>query len=373
MEVENKLRITLDSYWVVVNNLEDTFLENCLISVTNNFGKDIIFESFNLREYESRGFTLFYDNFAKDWIKEKLTVRIYNNHNLIYTKIFNNNQRCFLLLSDKNYEALTEQLIIGLTRYTNEDIYYYTIDFNSELEYKNLYKIRYDLNLSDSLFNRAQYIQFIKSKVFLDILNRGFNHVVFLDSDIQVVPNIKNIFNYYPNKGPILQKHIWEYTLVHGEYIPGPLVRKYLYIPENNQKYPQGITNVVIFNQTHKSLFERWEKICFSTEIGEALKYEFLHDELLLNCLMWKNDAVPQLVNFTVNILNSNEANFILNFKFDGYKQEINLNELNMGHNQMSYFYYNFEEELMGFHAIKDELEAHQVNECILNNNKQNV
>jgi hypothetical protein len=75
---------------------------------------------------------------------------------------------------------------------------------------------------------------------------------------------------------------MWDYTIVQGNYVPGPLLTEAMDLPK--QKYPQGVTNIVLFNQSHKQLFKEWNEICFSDKIDQIRRQEFMHDELILNC-----------------------------------------------------------------------------------------
>ena len=132
----------------------------------------------------------------------------------------------------------------------------------------------------DGDMNDNQFMQFLKPIIFLDVLEMGYRGVVFLDADIQIRPNIDETFKYLNEieDGPIFQKGAWNYTIAHGGYIPGPLLTETMDLPK--QKYPQCITNIVIFNKSHKDLFKKWDEICQSNEIDSIRKLEFMHDEI---------------------------------------------------------------------------------------------
>ena len=95
------------------------------------------------------------------------TLKIYQNHELIYEKKIHDKNKCIVLLSNKKFEDLTEQLIIGLSRYTTVDILHYTVNYESNLNYPNLKNIKWYID-GDS--TDGQYMQFIKAPIFLDVL-----------------------------------------------------------------------------------------------------------------------------------------------------------------------------------------------------------
>ena len=74
---------------------------------------------------------------------------------------------------------------------------------------------------------------------------------------------------------------MWDYTVVHGNYTPGPLLVEAMDLP--NQKYPQGVTNIVLFNQSHKELFREWEEICFSEKINSIRKFTHINFNFIIS------------------------------------------------------------------------------------------
>lgn len=103
-------------------------------------------------------------------------VKIFSNHELCYEKTFNDKTKCFVLLSNKKFELLTEQLIIGLNRYSNVDILHYTVDYKSDIEYDNLTNIEFSIKGDSS---DGGYMQFAKPSILLNVLERGYQAGVF--------------------------------------------------------------------------------------------------------------------------------------------------------------------------------------------------
>lgn len=348
---------------IKITNITDVKIENCLLDVKNILYGTICYQTFDLAPTEEKTFQISRDNFYTEWKDEKINVKLYSNHKLILDKIFNDKSKCFVILTNDKFEKLAEQLIIGLNRYTDIDILHYTIGYKSTLNYNNLTNIEFGI---DEDTNDPHYMQFSKAPVFLDVIESGWKKAIFLDVDIQVRPNIVKIIELLNEieDGPIFQKGAHDYTLVGNQYIPGPLVKNLLDLP--NQKYPHGITNVVLFTDKHKDLFKQWNDVCFSEEIKEIKKLEFLHDELILNCLMWKNNIKPKYYWFCLNIDSLEDVKFFYNYNNTNFNDRVNLNDYGIGHQFQSFIPYN-KDQIMFFHCIKNDLVAKDINEYILN------
>jgi autotransporter strand-loop-strand O-heptosyltransferase len=360
--IDRKVKIELDNNSIFITNLTKNRLENCFLDVKNILYGIVCESKFDLEPEETITLSKTLDNFHDQWKDEKLYFKMYSNHKKILDRYYNDKSKCFVLLTNSKFESLVEQLIIGLDKYTDIDILHYTIGYKSELNYNNLKNIEFEIN-EDT--NDSHYMQFAKAPVFLDVLNRGYKNAIFLDADIQVRPNIINLIKYLDEieDGPILQKGAHNFTFVNGNYIPGPLVKEYLNLPE--QKFPHGITNIVLFNHKHKNLFEEWEKICFSDEIKEIKKNEFLHDELLLNCLFWKLNIKPKYYFFATNVNSLEDVKFFYNFNNTNFNNKVDMNNYGQGHAFQSFFPYD-KEEVMMFHCIKDIEVAKSINNYVL-------
>jgi hypothetical protein len=356
----NKFSIETFDNSFFVKNVTDKMIPNCLVEVRNVFDHNVVFETTDFGPKETIKFKFIGNNFFDYWINDTLYTNIYSNHEKIYQKNVNEKTKCYVLYSNEKFEYLVEQLVIGLNNYSTADILHYTINYESNLDYPNLKNVRYDVS-GDT--KDGQYMQFIKPKVFLDVINLGYESAVFLDADIQVRPNIDDLFDYIKeiDDAPIFQKAAWDYTIVHGNYVPGPLLSDFMQLPK--QKFPQGVTNILIFNKKHKSLFEEWETICFSDEIDEIRKTEFLHDELLLNCLLWKKNMKPKQFNFFLNVLSVEDVDFFYNHNVD-YIDTIDMNEHGFGHLYQSFIPYDVQ-KIKGFHCVKDIGIASRINEYV--------
>lgn len=361
----NNFNVKLFGSNLLVKNVKIEMIPNCLIEVRNIFGQAVIFESTDFGPNEEKMFHITHDNFVNEWLNEDLQLEIYSNNKKIYRKIINTKKKCYVIYSNSNFERLAEQLIIGLTAYSTYDILHYTINYESTLNYPNLKNIEYFI---DGDIHGEQRMQFIKPKIFLNVIDIGYESAVFLDADIQVRPNIDDLFNYVEHikDGPILNKCVWDYPIVNGLLLPGPLLSDFMGI--TNNKYPYGMTNLVIFNKNHKSLFEEWESICFSNEIDELRKTEFLHDELIFNCLLWKNNIKPKEFSFILNVSSLEDVDFFYNHNII-YEDRINMNDFGFGHAFQSFIPHG-DDKIKGFHYIKDITVASRINEYVYKNDK---
>lgn len=357
---------------IKIENLTNNYYENCLITLTDIFYLNLInhVEDFKPGDIKTLNFSIhsFYENVKN----EVFDLKIYSNHKLIFNKKIGDKSKCYVVFSNEKFQPLVEQLIIGLDRYSDEKIYHYSINYDSNLEYYNLTNKRMDI---DGDMNDNQFMQFLKPRIFLDVLEMGYRGVVFLDADIQIRPNIDETFKYLNEieDGPIFQKGAWNYTIAHGGYIPGPLLTETMDLPK--QKYPQCITNIVIFNKSHKDLFKKWDEICQSNEIDSIRKLEFMHDELILNCLMWKLGVKPKSFWFFVNVLKLSDVKFFYNHINSEYLSSdsgvclLDMNKYGYGHSSQSFIPYD-KSEVVGFHCVKEINDAHEINNFIFSTEK---
>jgi len=346
---------------IEVENITDQLLENCVVTVRNMFSGSLVFEKTDLKPGEKKTFEMIGPNTFRDqWSDGQKIVKVYSNHKLVHSKVFDDKTKCYVVISNDKFEKIAEQLIIGLSRYSNVDILHYTVGYKSSLDYRYLHNIEFNL---EGDLNDPQYMQFSKPPVFVDVLERGYKAAVFVDADVQVRSNIDTLFNYISEieDGPILHRSPYEFSIIYDMYVPGPLLTEVMDI--KGQNLPQGITNIVVFNHTHKDLFTEWNSLCFSKDIERIRKVEFLHDELLLNCLMWKKNIKHKLFIMVTNIASIRDVEFFYHGKKE-YSIQTNLNDYNLGFASQSFFNYE-SETICGFHCLKDHVEADQINNYI--------
>ena len=369
----DKIKVILDENILKITNLSNEDLNNCFIELKTIFYNTLIdAKDIDIKAKQTIELGLNRHNFKQNFKNEYHTLKIYQNYELIYEKKINDKNKCIVLLSNKKFEDLTEQLIIGLSRYTTVDILHYTINYKSNLNYPNLTNIEFNID-GDS--TDGQYMQFIKAPIFLDVLeNQQYKKAIFLDSNIQVKSNINNLLKYTDELeegyGPLFHKNPWDYVIAKGEYVPGPLLSDFLQL-EKPEKQPNshGVTMVVIFGQHHVDLFKIWKEVCFSKEINEIRKKEFLHDELILNVLMWKYNIKPKFFNFVLNVATEKDVEFFYNYTNPDHLLETDLNIFGLGQPYQSFIPYD-KNEIFAFHCVKDTQIAKNINNIILEQEK---
>lgn len=358
----DKLHTTIVGDSIYIKNITDTKITNAYVSVKNIFYLPVVSQSFELNPNEVIHFDFVGYKWKDRWGDSELFVNIYENHNLVYSKNYFDKTKCFVLISNKAFEDITEQLIVGLEKYSNVDILHYTINYESKLNYENLVNIPFTI-MGDT--KDPQYMQFSKPSVFIDVINRGYKAAVFIDSDIQIRSNINDVFNYISmiEDGPILHKSQWDHIVANGQYIPGPKLRKFMELPEI-QPAPHGATNVMIFNDTHLEMFKEWEELCFSDEVQQIRKEEFLHDELIFNCLMWRDRIIPKFFFLALNVSNDKDVEFFYNYTNTEYIDGVNMNDYGLGEPYQSYIPYNTN-SVIGFHCVKNPQIAKIINDTV--------
>ena len=191
---DNLLRIT---------NLEDRIVSTKIIVFGVSY-QCLVDTTIDFLPLEERVLNFIASPFIGVDLSNKMTIRIYENGKKVVDDYVSNHiEKAYVIISNDKYEEITSKLLDGLDKYSNVPILHYSINYDSKLKYKNLTNIRFDVP-GDS---DQQYMQFMQAPVFLDVIERGVEHAVFIDSDIQVRPNIDDLFNIPQiTKGPIIQK-----------------------------------------------------------------------------------------------------------------------------------------------------------------------
>lgn len=111
-----------------------------------------------------------------------------------------------LAYSDSKYEYQIESLIksLHLRGHDNLEFIYYTIGFNSQLEYKNLTKKFWAI---DPNMRRFPYY---KPGICLDAIRSFGGNIVFLDSDVIIGKRFDPAYFVHNNPYPVLSVGNWE-------------------------------------------------------------------------------------------------------------------------------------------------------------------
>lgn len=197
------------------------------------------------------------------------------------------------LYSDKNYEYQAINCIKSLTHKITDDIklVYYTIGFDSQFEFKNLYKYRIDL--------KAEYPQFNYYKAELSLLTMNLfpnEHYIFSDADILFskrldFEKLKNselypIASFGPHEYPFNWEDKNEARLIYDE----TALMNYFNVTARSQRYVWSC--FYSFNQHCTDFFEEYTSMCKNKYLLDRRKaYLPFSDETAFNICLWKRGA----------------------------------------------------------------------------------
>lgn len=207
-----------------------------------------------------------------------------------------------VVLSDKNYEYQVINLLKSL-KYCNRDcyrVYYYTVGFNSSIDYKNLVKVPWP---------KIPYLpkfDFYKPSICLDVLKKTEGQFLYVDTDI------------------IFSKRFSDFKiktgLDHPCYVEGPIEYPYTFWTDNNitEKYnerklmdyygvPDRTMTYVMaclfsFDIDSKDFLEEWQSVCENQYLlkNHISVFPFT-DETAANVLLWKRKKMDRYNRIFVN------------------------------------------------------------------------
>ena len=231
------------------------------------------------------------------------------------------------------------------------------------------------INLKDNLLkfkkdpiHQIQLFQSIKPYILKDSLNY-YDELVYLDSDIQVTPNINKLFTYHKNISnyPLVNRYQWEFMLYNNQ----PWVSEYIlnHLKNPKQCLPTLCSCLMVFNKECKEFLVEW------FNLTQELLEEYIsnpkwknkgHDEGTLNGLFWKNKYTQYLPSNLAWVKNENGALETFNLLNSPNQQKQHPGDPShilletswgggMGNSP------NKIENLYGFHTIKDINDAQMV------------
>ncbi len=207
-----------------------------------------------------------------------------------------------VLLSDKNYEYQVENLLRSLSysKVVPKSIFYYTIGFNSTIDYPNLKKIPWP-KISD-----LPKYDFYKPGICLDVLKRADGYFLYVDADIVFS---KRFSNFKIKQG-----------LNHPCYVEGPIeypytfwqtdeditqfderkLMKYYGVSERTMHYVMAC--LFSFNSDSVDFIEEWRSICENKYLLKSHTAIFpFTDETAANVLLWKRNISEKYDRIFVN------------------------------------------------------------------------
>ena len=276
--------------------------------------------------------------------------------------------RAFVLYGvGQSYIDSCETLALKLIEYTNQKVLVFYANGTSTVTHPNLHTVELDSTLdiftpSDNEVYQLNKFQSVKPYICLEAL-KYYNELIYIDSDIQVTPHIKNAFNLLPEVEyyPIVNRYQWHYMLYGGK----PWVGEYILSHLNNpyQGIPNVCTNFLVFNKKCEYFLHKWYSLCqkllpvfadqFDTYKGRP------HEEAIANALLWHFEASKYSeCNFSwiVDSEGAKETFKYYNHPFEvdphpGYPSHFLLQNSHGGGFGNSPF---DENNLWGFHCVKD-------------------
>ena len=180
-----------------------------------------------------------------------------------------------------NCEILAEYLL----RYTPYDVVIYYGNGNSpSLTSSRLQKV--DLSTFD--FYKSGFIngklQFALTPYITKYALKLYDEVAYLDSDIQVTPNIKDIFNEHAQitDYPLACRYPWYFTLDKGKDWVGDIVKQNVIY--ERQLTPLGVS-CHIANKNCTSFINEWAEL--TIQLVEKNAIQGVHEEAIFNALTW--------------------------------------------------------------------------------------
>ncbi len=221
-----------------------------------------------------------------------------------------------IFYSDYNYEyqakALIESILLNISE--KVQMVYYTIGFESSLEYENLIKVPYEKDL-----NKKSY-EFYKPSIMLDAISKLGGDFLFLDTDILIGRRfeISKIINNLDI--PLFPYGNWDYPFLfdgvdsngnHVNFRNEEALMKYFGVNKRSMNYVY--TCVCSFNEKCSNILKEWKSMCEYTFLLEedTFKYYPFKDETPLNIILWKRGITNNLGRIYLNTVTAEPLIYI--------------------------------------------------------------
>jgi len=232
----------------------------------------------------------------------------------------NIDKEVFFTMGDSNYMGLMELLVKSLNRFSDRKILVYGINCDVSFDSDNMIKKRIDFSSdgSDKVgvdsdpYKRKSFhpnIMFKKFDICVDIINSGYERIMYVDGDSFVTKNIDTIwkdFDVYADY-PLLTKHCVESMFLDwrdkngnlikrqgekGDELERPLMEEYFGKYEREGPYLQPCA--FTFNKNCIGFFKQAIEVanfCFKN----IKLYTPFYDETIFNVLIWQRNGKKHL------------------------------------------------------------------------------
>jgi hypothetical protein len=351
-----------------IGNKTDNDWKNVVVALQDGYAQDIALCISDIKANQSveipvRNDLHFYHT------ENGLRLRLYSEQRTVYERTFNHNRkRAFVFYSNKGFEKITQCAIEGLRNFSELEVVYYTIGFDSDIRIPGVHCRRHDIGGPEDALYDSQYMQMIKPEMFLRALDDGIEDGLFIDSDVQVRHNIESVFERYSNvdrQTPVLNRNYWQFLFVGDKYIPQEELSRKMGYEEEKQFQGHGITNIFLLRKEMRPLFEKWRFWCREKEIMNDLRKKvYLHDEVIFNLLCWKEKAKQMQGNLLFNVKDLKDVKAFHHLRAEPGQSHLDFNGFGCGHLSQSFAPYDTD-DVVGFHCVKDPETALSINDYL--------
>lgn len=356
--------INLDAHTFEIENKTDTDLLGIVISIQDGYSQNLLHTVADINAGSKSMFTMNVFQFRN--YENGVKLRLYSGGTKIYERMVNHKRkRAFVLYSNKAFEETAKCAIEGLRNFSELDVHYYTIGFDSQIRTPGVRCIRHEISGVNEIFDDQQYMQMVKPLVFLRALDDGIEDAIFIDSDVQVKSNIEDLFERFSHvdmETPILNRNYWQYLFVNGNYIPQDELKNVMDHHYENQFQGHGVTNIFLFRKEMRPLFEKWKSWCQNEEMLNVVRKKvYVHDEVIFNVLCWKEQVRQYQANLLFNVRDLRDVKAFHHLRAEPDQTYLDFNTFGCGHSSQSFAPYETD-DIVGFHCVKDPKIAREIN-----------
>jgi autotransporter strand-loop-strand O-heptosyltransferase len=270
-----------------------------------------------------------------------------------------------IFYSDLNYEYQANALINSILK--NGDglkMYYYTIGFESSLDFEGLTKVVIPI---DEKWGENYRLEFYKPSVILKHIEMYGGKALFFDTDI-IVGRRFNI-DFFENKYdyPLFPTGNWShpFSFYGNEKYDETNLMKYFGVNDKSMEYIYS--NIVSFSEKCKDFVEEWVSICDNRFLLSKKRLFFpFSDETAANIVLWKRNIRRNLGRVYLNTTLYEPFEFIE--ENDNIKGDPNINNGIMGSDLLRC---DNSSQIMLYHGMKDKDVLNKVG--IYQNKKENI
>ena len=272
---------------------------------------------------------------------------------LVYKKEITMN---IIFYSDQNYEYQAKALIESIILNIEEKVHmvYYTIGFESGLEYDGLTKVPYEKDCSKKSY------EFYKPSIMLDAISRFGGDFLFLDTDILIGRRFEMSKIINSLDIPLFPYGNWDYPFLfdgvdsngnHVNFRNEEAIMEYFGVKSRSMNYVY--TCVCSFNERCSNILREWKSMCEYTFLLEEdiFKYYPFKDETPLNVILWKRGITQNLGRIYLNTIAANPLIYIEE------NENIVGNAYNMGIFENPNMKCENSSDIILYHGIKDKNE----------------